>query len=690
MKKMKIVKPRRWKEKLWKENEIKKELDKSLSDAGISHDDIVSNIKNYVNGTLYNQLQLFWFDKTGKRSAEPAVRYFGWNMFSRTSEEEIKEVFLNKIDLSSLEKLLVDGRSNHFSFKKILTRNHDGSIDKTGLKVYRTLVKKNSGSDIDYFQAYSDKFFGDATKVLGESVFNIIKGNFLRGEDLVEKVKHYFYDLKLDMSLEGLKNTSKTTNLVGQRIRRFTEPDKLNFNSYTNNLCHILGFEKKHSNLLCLDSNGGLREGSLIGELINYFALTILKEFDPYLEKVDPYFRKFYSGKIKEVFHTSPRNMIKTAEGAQTDGRVIASTDDTLLEYKNHNVIRKIKNNISDQIINQYNGTSYWKSGERISKRLLILNVDNGDVTTQKNILENNSWQVMTGEEFQSFVLNCVDILLDEDPSFFSCAPVPVYNGVEFVEDVTTTLFKYNHLLLNSGQKMNRSWLIHLFRENSKAILSGERFSHKSFPQLHSANLESFEAPFNTSLDYDLGGFLFFDIETAGTLNTGSPLFTLGSFSKEGNNYKTDVFLVRNPWEEKQGIEHFKKKVSDIKKEYGKVTVVTFNGHVFDIPYLEERSIVNRIPGFEFERVDIMPRFKHKQTETNDKYKLQTYEFNKWGVRRKDIPGKRIPEVWRNYVSGKDSTLIQDVILHNSLDVITTAHLFVELYKDDFNLKKLT
>ena len=691
MKKTKTVKPRQWKETLWEEAEIKKELDKSFSDAGISNEDVVSNIKNYISSTLYNQLQLFWFDKTGKRSAEPAVRYFGWNMNSRISEEEIKNVFLNKIDISALEKLLVTGSSNYFSFKKLLTTNSDGSIDKSGLKVYRHLVKKNQGSSVDYFQIYSDKFFGKATETLGESAVNIIKGNFLKGEDLVKKVQHYFYDLKLDMSLAGLKTTSKTTNLAGQRIRRFKAPDKLNFNNYTDNLCHILGFEKKHSALLKLDSDGGLREGSLIGELVNYFALNILKEFDPYLDKLDPYFKKFYSGKIKELFHNSPRSMIKTNQGAQSDGRVITSTEDILLEYKNHNVIRySDKNNISDQIIHQYNGTSYWDSGEEISKRLLILNTYNGDISNQKKILENNSWQVMTGEEFQKFVLNCVDILLSEDPSFFSSAPIPVYTGADFIEDVTTTLFKYNHLLLTSGQKMNRSWLLNLFRENSKALSSGERLSHKIFPQIHSTTLENFEAPFNTPIEYDLGGFLFFDLETAGTLNTGAPIFTLGSFTKEGNNYKTDVFLVRNPWEEQQGIKYFKKKVLDIKKKYGQATIVTFNGNVFDKPYLTERMIVNRIPDFDFKHVDILPSFRHIQTKTNDKYKLQTYEFNKWGVKRKDIPGKRIPEVWRNYVSGKDSTLIQDVILHNSLDVITAAHLFVELYKDDFNLKKLT
>lgn len=172
---------------------------------------------------------------------------------------------------------------------------------------------------------------------------------------------------------------------------------------------------------------------------------------------------------------------------------------------------------------------------------------------------------------------------------------------------------------------------------------------------------------------------IFIDTETTG-LSGGAGTFAflvgVGSFNPlEG--FKLQQFILRDPTEEKAMLLHLTNLVRDDS------IFVSFNGKSFDIPLLQNRLIVNRIPGNFRERdhLDILhlsrkiwgrqlPSCTLKDLETNILHLARTSE---------DVPGWMIPDIYFRYLHDHDPAPIADVIYHNAQDIVSLAALFIHI-----------
>lgn len=111
----------------------------------------------------------------------------------------------------------------------------------------------------------------------------------------------------------------------------------------------------------------------------------------------------------------------------------------------------------------------------------------------------------------------------------------------------------------------------------------------------------------------------------------------------------------------------------------GKKLIFTYNGHAFDIPYLNHKYKSN---GFDYQiplyyDFDILrvARANRAHLKLPD-YKLKTIE-KYLGICREDtISGKESVEMYFDYLSSKDYELKNKILLHNYEDILNIVDLF--------------
>lgn len=167
---------------------------------------------------------------------------------------------------------------------------------------------------------------------------------------------------------------------------------------------------------------------------------------------------------------------------------------------------------------------------------------------------------------------------------------------------------------------------------------------------------------------------LFCDIETAG-LSSSEPLFLIGTLLFIGGQGRLQLYLSRQPNEEKAIISAFSKVV-------GGKTLITFNGKSFDWPYIEGRANRNLVRLTQpLGHFDVLFAARRRYRSEMPNCRLQTLEMGVCGRGRKgDIPSAQIPERYYDYLEmsqtpGKGAHLLAPILFHNALDVLTMAEL---------------
>jgi len=188
-----------------------------------------------------------------------------------------------------------------------------------------------------------------------------------------------------------------------------------------------------------------------------------------------------------------------------------------------------------------------------------------------------------------------------------------------------------------------------------KAVLEAEKF-----PRLSGVQLPE---------------LLFMDIETSG-LSSSGPLFLIGClwFERATEAPHLELLLARDFDEEGAAIAAFHRLAR------GK-TLITFNGHSFDWPFIEGRS--SRL-GLQFSQprghMDLLFASRRAWRSKLPNCRLQTLESFICGrAREGDVPSSQIPATYERWRAGKaqerGAHLLAPVAHHNALDVLTMAEL---------------
>jgi uncharacterized protein YprB with RNaseH-like and TPR domain len=175
---------------------------------------------------------------------------------------------------------------------------------------------------------------------------------------------------------------------------------------------------------------------------------------------------------------------------------------------------------------------------------------------------------------------------------------------------------------------------------------------------------------------FDLRRAVFLDTETTGLAGgAGTAAFLVGLGFVEDDRVQMRQYFMRDYHEEAALLHGLAAELERFE------AVVTFNGRAFDLPLLEARYRLNRgrFPLGEAPHLDLLPVARRLWKERLASCRLQHLEASLLGVRRwGDVPGEEIPQIYFDYVRGRDGHAMARVLDHNRVDVLSlmalTAH----------------
>jgi len=168
---------------------------------------------------------------------------------------------------------------------------------------------------------------------------------------------------------------------------------------------------------------------------------------------------------------------------------------------------------------------------------------------------------------------------------------------------------------------------------------------------------------------------VFIDTETTGLAGgTGTLAFMIGVGKFVGNIFQLEQFFLRNPSEE-EAVLHA---LSDFCKNMK--AVVSYNGKAFDIPILNTRHILQRIPSpfIHTDHIDLLTISRQLWRLRLSECRLSSIENNILNFHRNenDVPGYLVPKLYKDYLQTGDSRPLKGVFYHNQKDVLSLAALF--------------
>ncbi|HNR01133.1 MAG TPA: ribonuclease H-like domain-containing protein [Anaerolineaceae bacterium] len=171
---------------------------------------------------------------------------------------------------------------------------------------------------------------------------------------------------------------------------------------------------------------------------------------------------------------------------------------------------------------------------------------------------------------------------------------------------------------------------------------------------------------------------LFIDTETSG-LSGGAGTFAFlvgyGRFTKEG--FLLSQVIMRDPVEEPAMLLHL---MNQIGREY---IFVSFNGKSFDIPLLQNRLVMNRLPMKlrEIQHLDLLHISRKLWRRSLDSCALKDLEsaILKFERTSEDVPGWMIPDIYFAFLRTGDPSGLKEVVYHNAQDIVSLAALFIHI-----------
>lgn len=181
-----------------------------------------------------------------------------------------------------------------------------------------------------------------------------------------------------------------------------------------------------------------------------------------------------------------------------------------------------------------------------------------------------------------------------------------------------------------------------------------------------------------TPTEFDLTRAVFIDTETTGLAGgAGTLAFLVGAGYFESDEFVVAQYFLADPAHEDAMLADLDRLVS------GRDNLVTFNGRAFDIPLLDTRFTLARMPSpfADKPHLDLLLPARQVWRNTLSSCSLGSLEFHVLGVRRdqQDIAGFLIPQLYREYLQTGDMTEMERVMYHNLLDVLSMVTLAAKL-----------
>jgi len=176
----------------------------------------------------------------------------------------------------------------------------------------------------------------------------------------------------------------------------------------------------------------------------------------------------------------------------------------------------------------------------------------------------------------------------------------------------------------------------------------------------------------------DLRRTCFLDTETTGLSGgAGTMAFIVGLGFFAGKGFRVCQYFLRDPGDELAMVEALAETIPQFE------ALVSFNGRAFDVPILENRFILARIPPptAGVPHLDLLHPARRLWHYHLPSCALGTLEREVLGVLREqnDVPGGVIPYLYRDYLRTGDAREMKRVLYHNAVDILSLVTLAARL-----------
>jgi hypothetical protein len=170
---------------------------------------------------------------------------------------------------------------------------------------------------------------------------------------------------------------------------------------------------------------------------------------------------------------------------------------------------------------------------------------------------------------------------------------------------------------------------------------------------------------------------MFFDLETTGLSGgAGTVPFLVGCGYFTGATFRTRQFFLQG-FAAERALLHA---ITALLESVG--LLVTYNGRTFDVPVMETRWLFHRmpVPLDDVPHLDMLPPsrrlWRHGGDAADRSCRLAVLEARLCGVERTgDVPGIEIPQRYFDYVRHGDARVLEPVLYHNRMDLLSLAAL---------------
>ncbi len=167
--------------------------------------------------------------------------------------------------------------------------------------------------------------------------------------------------------------------------------------------------------------------------------------------------------------------------------------------------------------------------------------------------------------------------------------------------------------------------------------------------------------------------FLFLDTETTGLAGAGTLAFMVGVAFFEKEALVVRQYFLRDHGDEPAMLHLLDELLAD------KAGLVTFNGRTFDLPLLDTRYLMNRMPGrvLSVPHIDLLHPSRRLWRARFGSVALGNLEQNLLGLQRthEDVPGMLIPGLYHDYLRSGDGRELLRVFYHNEIDMLSMVTL---------------